>query len=221
MEKKVVSFVIRNGRITKSQKKYLTHYQAQYSVGMDGWCNWETVFGNHHPVVLDIGFGNGDDLFFQACKYPQYNFVGIEVYQAGIGRLLGKVVSEGLQHVRVVQKDAVEVVSQHIPTNTIARVQLLFPDPWPKKKHHKRRIVQPAFVAELCRVLQVGGVLHIVTDHAGYAAHIDDVLGACEGLRPCGAGEGMIHFDRQPTRFEQRGLMRGHKIHPFSFIKKS
>ena len=176
MLREINSFVRRNGRITLGQKKYLDQYLEKYSVNINLKDNILENFNNNNPLILDIGFGNGEDLFCQAQNNPNYNFIGIEVYLSGIGALLKRVVNNRLDNIKILNGDAVEYVKNHLSENVVSRVQLLFPDPWHKKKHHKRRIIQIDFIENIYKVLCGNGVLHIVTDCEKYCEHIVNVV---------------------------------------------
>ena len=164
--------------------------------------------------VLEIGFGNGETLVQQAAEHPEFDFLGIEVHEPGVGHCLLKARDAGVDNLRLIRHDAVEVLDTMIPAGTLSRVNLYFPDPWPKKRHHKRRIVQPAFL-ELCASrLAPGGALHIATDWANYAEHIDEQIAATPHFECAERREhdGDAPLDRPTTKFERRGLRRQHRI---------
>ncbi len=221
MKKTIQSFVRRSGRITSGQKQSLEQYLKDFGVVADNnLLDFDTIFGNDNPVILDIGFGNGEDLFHQAKLYPNYNFIGMEVYIAGIGSLLKRVHDDQLTNVRVMNGDAVEIISKNIANNSLARVQLLFPDPWPKKKHHKRRIVQISFLTAIYNALQKNGVLHIATDWQDYAEFIDTTFKDFRKFDKYNElDEKGIHFERNTTKFERKGIEKGHQIWDFSYLK--
>lgn len=209
------SFVRRTGRLTVSQQRALEELWP--SVGIDyedAPLDWESVFGRRAPHVIEIGFGNGDTLVAQAAERPESDFIGIEVHEPGVGHCLIRLRETGVENLRIVSHDAVEVLEKQIPEDSVDRINLYFPDPWPKKRHHKRRIVQPPFL-ELCwKALRSGGTLHIATDWADYAEHIDEVLGESERFdldeRREHAGDAPL--ERPQTKFERRGLKLGHRI---------
>ncbi len=170
---------------------------------------------------MEIGFGNGAHLAALAAAHPERDHLGIEVHPPGVGRLLLCLAEAGLGNVRVISHDAVEVFEAQLPPASIDEVQILFPDPWPKKRHHKRRLMQPAFVARIADTLRPGGRLTIATDWRPYADHMLEVLGACaalENLAPRGAFA-EAPADRAPTRFEQRGTRLGHAVSELAYRK--
>lgn len=207
----VRSFVLREGRLTPGQRRALAELLPRYGIDSgDGTIDFAAVFGREAPVWLEIGFGNGDALRYMAARHPEIDFVGIEVHRPGVGRLLRAIDDEGLTNVRVIRADAAEVLRDNMRDGSLARVLIFFPDPWPKKRHHKRRLVQPPFVREIARVLEPGGILHLATDWQDYAGHMQAVLDA-EG-RFANATD--AHADYRPlTRFEQRGEDKGHKVY--------
>jgi len=169
-------------------------------------------FGNDHPVTLEIGFGNGDTLAQIAAANPQRNFLGIEVHEPGVGRLLMTLEASGIGNVRVICHDAVEVLRHQLADASLDRVLVFFPDPWHKKRHHKRRLIQPAFVNLLARKLRAGGRLHLATDWENYAEQMQAVLNASPRFRnldPTG-GCSPRPDDRPVTKFERRGQRLGH-----------
>ena len=175
---------------------------------------WSRVFGRDAPRVLDIGFGDGEAIATSAANYPALDYLGVEVHEPGIGHMLLLLEKTGLTNVRVIARDAADVVPQQIPDGSFAAVNLFFPDPWPKKRHHKRRLVQPPFIAEMLRVLAPGGLLHIATDWADYAVHTAEVLGADKRFVPMSADDVKdepLAF-RPPTKFERRGRRLGHDV---------
>ena len=212
----VRSYVLREGRITPGQQRAFAELWPRYGVTFDGAepLDLTALFGNRHPVVLEIGFGNGDSLAATAARHPKTNYLGIEVHRPGVGRLLQTLAEQGLDNVRVLRHDAIEVLERGLPPASLAVAQLFFPDPWPKKKHHKRRIVQPELLDPLHRVLQPGGIFHAATDWHDYATHMLAVLEADPRFENV-AGKG--HFAPRPesrpeTKFERRGRRLGHGV---------
>ncbi len=209
------SFVRRTGRLTASQQRALDELWP--SVGIeydDAPLDWEGLFGRAASHVIEIGFGNGDTLVAQAAEHPDSDFIGIEVHEPGVGHCLIRLREAGITNLRIVAHDAVEVLGRQIPGDSVDRINLYFPDPWPKKRHHKRRIVQAPFL-ELCwKALRTGGALHIATDWANYAEHIDEVVGDSAHFELDERREhaGDAPLERPQTKFEQRGLKLGHRI---------
>ena len=218
------SFVRRTGRLTPSQSKALEELWPNLGIEHETQIlDFEVIFRRAAPVVLEIGFGNGDSLAQMAKERPDKNFLGIEVYEAGIGHCLLMARDLALSNLRIVAHDAIEVLEHQVPLASIARVNLYFPDPWPKKRHHKRRIVQPAFLDMIANRLEDEGTLNIATDWAAYAEHIDEVLSysdrfICTERREHG---GELPLERPRTKFERRGLKKGHRIWDWRFEKKS
>ena len=214
------SFVRRAGRLTTSQQRALDEDWPDYGLDYDGseW-NLDTLFERSGPVVLEIGFGNGETLVEQAAQHPDRNFLGIEVHEPGVGHCLIKAREASLTNLKLVIHDAVEVLEHKVPNNALDRVNLYFPDPWPKKRHHKRRIVRPEFIRLLADRLRPGGSLHIATDWENYAEHIDEMLAATDRFelveRRVHAGDRPL--DRPRTKFERRGLRHGHAIWDWRF----
>jgi tRNA (guanine-N7-)-methyltransferase len=209
------SFVLRQGRQTEAQKRAFTEHWPRYGVEYIGaQRDFDAAFGRHAPRVVEIGFGNGEQLLFAAERETGRDFIGIEVHGPGVGRLLNAVADANLGNVRVYQYDAVEVLANEIADASLDEVRIYFPDPWHKKRHHKRRLVQPAFVALLCAKLRPGGTLHLATDWAAYAEHMWDVLGAEPRLRNIAGPRGAVARPewRRQTHFETRGQKLGHGV---------
>ena len=206
--RRVRSFVIREGRFTPSQRRNLERHWPQ--LGFEPGTELSTVFGRSAPLVVEVGFGMGDSLFETAQLEPDRNFLGIEVYRPGVGHLLGLAGAAGLINLRVAVAD-VHTVLAGLPASSVEVVQVFFPDPWPKKRHHKRRLIQPAFVQAAIDRIAPGGVLHVVTDWAPYAKSIEAVLAEFPELRP------VAPPPRVTTKYERRGLRLGHSITEFAF----
>lgn len=218
------SFVRRTGRITPSQQAALDELWPVY--GLDytpDLLDFDALFGRSAPRLLEIGFGNGETLVEQATEKPGTDFVGIEVHEPGAGHCLLKARDAGINNLRVIVHDAIDVLMHQVPLASLARVNLYFPDPWPKKRHHKRRIVQLPFLELVADRLEAGGKLHIATDWANYAEHIDEVLSSSDRFRCVERREhnGESPLDRPRTKFEARGLRKGHRICDWSFEKIS
>jgi tRNA (guanine-N7-)-methyltransferase len=216
------SFVRRTGRLTPSQRRALDELWPQYGVDAGtGVLDLDVLFGRRAPRVLEIGFGNGETLVAQAAGHEDWDFLGIEVHEPGIGHCLLAARDAGIGNLRLIAADAVDVLGERIGSASLARINLYFPDPWPKKRHHKRRIVQPEFVALCADRLAPGGALHVATDWANYAEHIDEVLAASPAFRCAERREhaGDAALDRPQTKFERRGLRHGHRIVDWRFEK--
>lgn len=212
-KREIRSFVIRDGRITPGQIKALEEYWPIYGFDLAGDpspkiepLDRNMPFLTEQPVVLEIGFGMGDSLFEMAMQSRSTNFIGIEVHRPGVGHLLGLVHQEGLENVRVFRADSVEVLKFGLPDNILDKVQIFFPDPWHKKKHHKRRLVTSAFVALIRAKLKPGGLLHIATDWEPYAEEIAELMADATAFEKCDVPERVV------TKYERRGLRLGHVV---------
>ncbi|MFA5678663.1 MAG: tRNA (guanosine(46)-N7)-methyltransferase TrmB [Pseudomonas sp.] len=214
------SFVMRAGRMTEGQQRGVEKGWPQFGLNLvDGALDLDKVFGRQAPRTLEIGFGMGHSLLEMAQAAPEQDFIGIEVHRPGVGALLNGVLNAGVQNLRVYDCDAIEVLNQAIPDASLDRLLLFFPDPWHKKKHNKRRIVQPAF-AELVRgKLKIGGVLHMATDWEHYAEQMLEVMNAAPGYRNQAAdGTFIPRPDERPvTKFEKRGERLGHGVWDLKF----
>jgi tRNA (guanine-N7-)-methyltransferase len=187
----------------------------RYGVGFTpGPLELQRLFGRGAPCTLEIGFGNGENLLERAAREPERDFIGVEVHRPGIGHLLMAASRAGCENLRVIAHDAVEVLEQQIPRGGLDEVQVLFPDPWPKTRHHKRRLLQPAFIELVASRLGPGGRLHIATDWAPYAEQIALNLRACRLLTATSEP-----LARGTTRFERRGERLGHHIREFLLLR--
>jgi len=218
--RKVRSFVRREGRLTKGQEHAM--HECWPTMGLDyqaSLVNWSEVFGNDHPVVLEIGFGMGASLVEMAAKAPEKNFVGIEVHTPGVGACLLGAKEKELTNLRVICHDGVEVFAHMIPDASVDTLQLFFPDPWHKKRHHKRRIVQPDFVQMIRTKLKLGGVFHMATDWENYAQHMLQVMQDAPGYKNLSLSDDYIPRpeDRPLTKFEKRGNRLGHGVWDLKF----
>ena len=220
--RKVRSFVRRPGRLTSAQRRALEQLLPRYGVANDARpLDLDALFGRRAERVLDIGFGDGEAVVTCAANYPQIDYLGVEVHEPGIGHLLLLLEKAGLTNVRVIVRDAADVVREQLGDASFDAVNLFFPDPWPKKRHHKRRLVQPAFAAEIARVLRPGGFFHVATDWADYAEHTRAVVAAEPRLVPTLAKdlcENPLAF-RPPTKFERRGRRLGHDVFDLYYRK--
>jgi len=216
------SFVVRAGRMTVAQQRAWTELWPRYGVETGSApLDLAAVFGRRAPLTLEIGFGNGESLVALAAAHPERDYLGIEVHRPGVGHLMLRAAELGLANLRAICRDAVEVLQQCIPAGALDEVLLYFPDPWPKKRHHKRRIVQPAFVALVASRLRPGGVLRMATDWQPYAEHMLEVASACESLRNESPDGGCApRPDSRPvTRFERRGQRLGHGVWDLVFSR--
>lgn len=213
--------MVRGGRLTASQQKAIDSLWAEYGIEKDQVpINRLQVFGRYAELVLEIGFGMGESLVEMARRFPERDFIGIEVYSPGIGNILKATHQHGLDNLRVMQGDAVELMDESVEDESLDRVQIFFPDPWHKKKHHKRRLIQAPFVETLATKLRKGGILHVATDWENYAEQMMEVLSASDKFSNF-AGEGQYagHHDRPETKFERRGQRLGHGVWDIVFEK--
>lgn len=216
------SYVLRQGRVSNAQQRH-------YDEGMPRWgipyaaapLDYAAVFGRKAPVVLEIGCGMGETTATIAAQHPENDFIGIEVHTPGVGSLLKEIATRNLSNLRVIQHDAVEVVRDMIPPGSLAGIHIYFPDPWPKKRHHKRRLIQPPFVHQLALRLVPGGYLHCATDWEEYAQQMLEVLSAELLLENTAAGFAPRPEWRPQTKFEQRGLRLGHGVWDVLFRRRS
>lgn len=214
-QRQVRSFVLRQGRLTAGQQRALDEEWPRFGLDYTGTPrNFAAAFGRTAPLVVEIGFGNGEQLLFASENEPQKNLVGIEVHAPGVGRLLHGAAEIAAPHLRAYCHDAVEVLKHEVEDATLDEVRIYFPDPWHKKRHNKRRLVQPEFVALLARKLKLGGLLHLATDWEDYA---NQILEACEAEpllhNRLGAGVTAERPQwRRQTHFETRGLKLGHGV---------
>lgn len=212
----VRSFVLRQGRLTAGQTRAFATLWPRYGIEYHPEpLDLPTLFGNSGPVFLEIGFGNGDSLAEMARNHPERNYLGIEVHAPGVGHLLLKIEEYGLPNLRVMHHDAIDVLDNMLPPASLSGVYLFFADPWHKKRHHKRRIVQPDFIARLARLLRPNGFFHAATDWQDYAEHMLSVLDGASRLFRNAAGPGQFTprpDDRPLTKFERRGTRLGHGV---------
>lgn len=224
-KRKIRSFVLRTGRLSEFQRNMMNENWAEY--GLDHQTepfNFEKIYGNTNPVVLEIGFGMGKSLVEMAEQNPDKNYLGIEVHTPGVGACLAYAIEKGVKNLRVICHDATEILRDCIADGSLGGLQLFFPDPWHKAKHHKRRIVQPHFVETVAQKLSAGGFIHFATDWDNYAEHMLEVLQAMQntvGIRNTSATNDYIpRPDFRPlTKFEARGHRLGHGVWDLYFIK--
>ena len=216
-QRKIRSFVMRAARMTDGQKNSLDRNWAKYGLSLaNGALDIDETFQRPQAdTVLEIGFGMGDSLVEMAAAAPEKNFIGIEVHLPGVGRMLNNTESEDLTNIRCYKEDAVEILTDCIADGSLATIQLFFPDPWHKKKHHKRRIVQPEFAQLVRRKLKPGGTFHMATDWENYAEHMLEVMEDADGFENT-AGKGAYlpgrPEHRPVTKFEKRGKKLGHGV---------
>jgi tRNA (guanine-N7-)-methyltransferase len=218
--RRVRSFVVRAGRMTDAQQRAWRELWPQLGIETtDAPLDLDHIFGRRAPRTLEIGFGNGETLVTLAAAHPDRDYLGIEVHRPGIGHLMLRARESGLANVRVVCRDAVEVLDRCLAEASLDEVLLYFPDPWPKKRHHKRRIVQPAFVTLIASRLRPGGLLRMATDWLPYAEHMLAVAGACPSLVNESPTSDYVPRpgSRPQTRFERRGRLHGHDVRDLSF----
>jgi tRNA (guanine-N7-)-methyltransferase len=214
-QRKIRSFVLRQGRFSPAQQRAFDELWPRFGLDYAGAVrDYDAAFGRVAPLVFEIGFGNGEALRFAAKQDPSRNYVGLEVHAPGVGRLLNALADDGSDHVRVYRHDAVEVLEREVADGTLDQIRIYFPDPWHKKRHNKRRLVQPEFAALLVRKLRDGGRLHLATDWEAYAEHMWDVLDATPGLRNVAGPRGTVPRPewRPQTHFETRGQKLGHGV---------
>ena len=221
--RKIQSFVRRSGRLTLGQKMGLTEFWQDYGVDLPkGNIDLDTLFVKPQEVVLEVGFGNGDSLLEMAMKMPDKNFLGIEVYEAGIGRLINEAHKCQLSNLKIIQADAVEVLTDHIENDSLSRFQLFFPDPWHKKKHHKRRLVNDDFLDLLSQKIKQGGEIHMATDWEHYAIQMMDTLKSHPHFKNTQSDP--IYSPRPDyrpmTKFERRGERLGHGVWDLIFTNE-
>ncbi len=214
------SFVLRGGRLTEGQKRALDEFWPRFGIEKgESLLDFKTLFGNDAPVIMEIGFGNGDATWQMAQAHPAENFLGVEVHQPGVGRLLLKMKQHGIANIRIANDDAVEFLRERVPEESLDGVRIYFPDPWPKKRHHKRRLIQSSLIELLASRMRPGALLHLATDWEPYAEHMLEVMRLSDGfvnLSPSG------DFCDQPewrpeTKYERRGERLGHQVRDLLF----
>lgn len=214
-KKTIRSFVRREGRMTDGQTRAIETLWPQFGcVIADGLFNQQTHFNRTAPLVFEIGFGMGHSLLQMAQAEPQHDFIGVEVHRPGVGRLLQDLEQAKIKNVKVYAEDAVDVLKQCMADNSLSSVQIYFPDPWHKKRHHKRRLIQLEFLELLKNKMKVGGILHLATDWENYAQHMMEVLSASPHFKnTAGDQQYSPKPERRPnTKFEKRGERLGHGV---------
>ncbi|WP_058911963.1 tRNA (guanosine(46)-N7)-methyltransferase TrmB [Entomohabitans teleogrylli] len=218
--RRIRSFVRRQGRLTKGQQHALDHYWPVMGIEYSGqMMDLAVVFGREAPVTLEIGFGMGASLVAMAKANPHHNYLGIEVHSPGVGACLSAAHEEGVENLRVMCHDAVEVLENMVPDNALSMVQLFFPDPWHKARHNKRRIVQAPFAGLVKSKLKTGGVFHMATDWEPYAEHMLEVMSSVDGYKNLSESNDFVPRpqSRPVTKFEQRGQRLGHGVWDLMF----
>jgi tRNA (guanine-N7-)-methyltransferase len=219
--RRIRSFVKRPGRVTAAQRRALDTLWPQWGIPFREHkrLDLDAAFGRKAPRVLDIGFGDGEALLTSAANNPGIDYFGVEVHEPGIGHLLVLLERAGLTNVRLIDRDVVDVIAHMIDSNCFDAVNVFFPDPWPKKRHHKRRLIQAEFVGVLASILKPDGLLHITTDWANYAEHIRAELAEnrhFSSIAPEVLADDPLAF-RPPTKFERRGRRLGHEVVDFVY----
>jgi tRNA (guanine-N7-)-methyltransferase len=221
-KRSIRSFVLRQGRVSNAQRRAFDALLPRYGVPFRaGAHDLDAVFGRHAPKILEIGSGMGETTATIALSHPENDYLAVEVHTPGVGSLLKRIQDLALANLRVVQHDAVEVLQEMIAPGALDGVHLFFPDPWPKKRHHKRRLVQPAFAALLASRLRPGGYIHAATDWEDYARQILAAFSAEPALENTAAGYAERPGTRPVTKFEQRGLALGHRVWDVVFRRRA
>ncbi|MGH8126843.1 MAG: tRNA (guanosine(46)-N7)-methyltransferase TrmB [Gammaproteobacteria bacterium] len=216
----VRSFVRREGRLTPAQSRAINNLLPDYEFpASDAAVDLPAVFGRRAETVLEIGFGNGDMLAQLAAEHPERNYIGVEVHRPGIGRLLMRLRDHSVDNVRIAARDATEVLRNEIPDDALKQILIYFPDPWPKKRHHKRRLIQQEFVLLATAKLAVGGEFKLATDWPEYAAQMLEILNSRTDLENLSPEGGYVERPggRPVTRFEQRGRKKGHAVFDLAY----
>jgi len=219
-QRPIRSFVLRGGRLTAAQQNALNELWPHYGIEHHGTLlDFNDYFDRRADLIVEIGFGNGESTWRMAQQEPDINFIGVEVHRPGVGHLLMALDANGIDNVRIACEDAVPFFQQRIPADSLAGIRIYFPDPWPKKRHHKRRIIQPEFVSQLARSMAKGGILHLATDWQPYAEHMLEVMQSSSefgNLSPTGDYSERPKW-RPRTKYEQRGERLGHKVRDMLF----
>lgn len=220
-QRPVRSYVVRGGRLTPSQQEAIDSLWSLYGIEKDqGVIDQEAIFGRSGELVFEIGFGMGDSLVAMAQQHGEKDYIGIDVHPPGIGTILRDIKTQDLQNLRVMQGDAMEVLRTCFADRQLGRIQIFFPDPWHKKRHHKRRMIQPPFVEELAQKLDTGGILHLATDWENYAEQMMEVMSASTAFtNMAGTGNYSEPGERVETKFERRGRKLGHGVWDLVFEK--
>jgi len=223
--RRIRSFVRRDSRMTAAQKRAMAVLWPRFGLNVaEGWADFAKIFSRQAPCFLEIGFGTGHSLLAAAESHPEVNFIGVETHLPGIGSLLAGIEAAGVTNIRIYHADAVLVLAQCIQAASLSGLQIFFPDPWPKRRHHKRRLIQPDFIKTCLTKLNTQGLVHLATDWEDYAVHMMTVLSGFSELQNlAGPGQYAGRSERRPltTRFERRGEQAGHVIRELAFVKIS
>lgn len=218
--RRIRSFVLRQGHLSKGQERALDELGPKFCLEyQEQWLDWNAAFGRQAPRILEIGFGMGTATAEIATGLPAQDFLGVEVHTPGVGSLLKLVGEQGLSNIRIIQHDAVEVLENMLADNTLDGVHIFFPDPWHKKRHNKRRLIQAEFVKLLVSRIKPGGYLHLATDWEDYAIQMLDVLSAEPALKNTASAYAPRPDYRPLTKFENRGIKLGHGVWDLVFVK--
>lgn len=222
-QRTVRSFVLRGGRLTEGQKRALEELWPHFGIEETGrTLDLQEVFANRAPVIMEIGFGNGEATWQMARAHPQENYLAVEVHRPGVGRLLLKIEEQGLKNIRIACVDAVEFLGAGIAPASLHGVRIYFPDPWPKKRHHKRRLIQPPFLNLLASRMRPQALLHLATDWQPYAEHMLEVSAAVDEFVNLSEGDGFCEKPdwRPETKYELRGERLGHRVRDIILRRK-
>lgn len=219
------SYVIRGGRLTTAQARALEQLWPRFGIETGEGAsplNFEQLFQRKAPVIVEVGFGNGESTWRTALDYPDQDFIGVEVHKPGVGRLLMALEAHDVANVRIACQDAVEFMQHSIEPASLDGIRIFFPDPWPKKRHHKRRLIQPPFVEVLADAMKPGAILHLATDWAPYAEHMIEVLDGCPRLKNLSRDGAFCERPewRPATRYEQRGKRLGHGVYDLMYARE-
>lgn len=209
----VRSYILRQGRLTKHQERGIKNFSSKYAIPFQkSFLNFDQVFPKRNKVILEIGFGMGDSTFEIAQVMNDFNFLAVEVHSPGVGSLLNKINLSQIENLKIIQHDGIEVLNEMIPRRSLDGVHIFFPDPWPKKKHHKRRLLKKSFLELIEPKLTLSGYIHIATDWEPYAIEIIDLVKQSQFYKMCNR-----NFNKKPqarpfTKYEKRGLRLGHQV---------
>ena len=221
VKRELKSFVRREGRWTQAQRRSYEDLGKLYSFNQAS--SWQLAFANNNDInVLEIGFGMGQSLAHMAQNSPTYNFLGVEVHRPGVSALYAELAEKDINNVRVYADDVIPLLKDKIPSASINKLQIFFPDPWPKRRHHKRRLIQPEFLGLLARCLSENAIIHLATDWQDYAEHVVKVLATDSRFLPASNCIANKHIAMRPkTKFEVRGIKLGHKISDLVYVFNS